>query len=109
MKITVFWGVTPCSLVATFVKLGQFTRSHILETVILMVISEIISYQVSPNLRYSAALTVEAVSISETMANFYQATGLHNTQTFLVITVATPALGPKKRPQRLLENRAAET
>jgi hypothetical protein len=75
MKITVFWGVTSCSLVATFVKLGQSTKSHILETVMLMVILEIISYQVSPNIRYSATLTIEAVGIFETMANFYQITG----------------------------------
>ena len=51
MKITVFWGVTSGSLVATFVKLGQSTRNHIIETAMLMVIPEIISYEVSPNLR----------------------------------------------------------
>jgi hypothetical protein len=86
MKITVFWGVTSCSLIVIFVKLGQSTRSHILEKVMLMVIPEIISYQVSPNLRYSATLTIQAVGISETMVNFYQARGLHNTQTFLITT-----------------------
>jgi hypothetical protein len=109
IKITVFWGVTSCSLVATFVNLGQSTRNHILETVMLMVISEIISYQASSNLRYSATVTIEAVGTSETMTHFYQTRGLHKTQTFLIITVATAALGPKKRPQKLPGNRAVET
>ena len=86
MKITVFWDVTSCSLVAIFVKLGQSTRSHILETVMLMIFPEIISYQVSPNLRYSATLTIEAVGISKTIVNFYQARGLQNSQTLLITT-----------------------